>query len=153
LVPSGAVAGIDSLKAARFAKISSVTLTTRKPICGFKGNEYLQRRKIDLTKIKKETVLFAGSVQDAVRYFPQNINVAAVLALASGNPKKLRIRILTSPEFTRNSHEIDIQGDFGRIVTRTENTVCPDNPKTSYLAVLSAIAALENFCKGTGVGT
>ncbi len=153
LVPSGAIAGIDAVKAARLVKISRITLTTRKPVSGFKGNLYLQKRGINPESLKKETVLFAGKVDRAVKYFPQNINVAAVLALASGASAKIRIRILTSPAFRTNSHEIELLGDFGRIVTRTENVVCPDNPKTSYLAVLSAIATLKNFCGGIGVGT
>ncbi|MFA5260321.1 MAG: aspartate dehydrogenase domain-containing protein, partial [Candidatus Omnitrophota bacterium] len=93
------------------------------------------------------------TVDDAVRHFPRNINVAATLAIASHAKSKIIIRILTSPEYTINSHEIDIQGDFGHMVSRTENVICPDNPKTSYLAVLSAIQTLKEFCSGVRVGT
>ena len=84
LLPSGAVAGIDAVKAASLASIKSIKLTTRKPPSGFRNNSYFINKGIDLSKIKKETILFEGKVDRAVKIFPQNINVAATLALASG---------------------------------------------------------------------
>ncbi|OGX37358.1 MAG: hypothetical protein A3G91_00620 [Omnitrophica WOR_2 bacterium RIFCSPLOWO2_12_FULL_50_9] len=153
LLPSGAVAGIDALKAASLAGIDKITLTSRKPPRGFSGNRYLLKKNIDLSKIKKETVLFEGDVDTAVRLFPQNINVAATLALASGVKKKIRVCIITSPEYKNNSHEIEAAGPFGRITTRADNVICPDNPKTSYLAVLSGMQTLKQFFSGICVGT
>jgi len=153
LIPSGAIAGIDAIKAASLGKISQVTLTTRKPIYGFADNAYVQQKKINLSQITKETVLFDGNVREAVKCFPQNLNVAATIALASCAKDKIRIRITTSPEFKVNSHEIEVVGAFGRMVTRTENVVCPDNPKTSYLAVLSAIVTLKQYLGQVRIGT
>ena len=153
LIPSGAVAGIDALKAAALGKIERITLTTRKPVYGFNDNAYVQQRRINLSQIKKETVLFDGGVKEAVRCFPQNINVAATIALASGVQDKLGIRISTSPEFKVNSHEIEVIGAFGRMSAKTENVVCPDNPKTSYLAVLSAVQALKQYFQEVKIGT
>ena len=153
LIPSGAIAGIDAIKAARLGKIKAVTLTTRKPVYGFTDNAYVQQRRINLSQIKKETVLFDGNVKEAVQCFPQNINVASTIALASGAKDKLRIRITTSPDFKVNSHEIEVVGEFGRLVTKTENVVCPDNPKTSYLAVLSAIVTLKQYFGQVIIGT
>ena len=153
LIPSGAIAGLDAIKAAGLAGFQSITLTTRKPPFGFKDNAYLKEKGIDLSKIRQETVLFEGSVEKAVQYFPQNINVAATLALASQGKNKVRIRIVTSSQYKTNSHEIEAQGPFGRILTQTDNVVCPDNPKTSYLAVLSGIQTLKQFCMGVWIGT
>lgn len=153
LIPSGAIAGIDAIKAASLVSIRKITLTTRKPPSGFGANEYLQSKGIDLSRITAETVIFDGDVDTAVKYFPQNINVAATLALASRHKDKINVRIITSPEFQTNSHEIELEGDFGRIITRTENVPCPDNPKTSYLAVLSGIQTLKEFCQGIRIGT
>ena len=153
LLPSGAIAGLDAIKAASLVKVKMITLTTCKPPTGFRDNPYLRHKGIDLKKIKKQTVLFKGNVDKAVKLFPQNINVAATLALASQQRKKMNIRIVTSPQFKTNSHEIEMTGDFGRILTRTDNVVCPDNPKTSYLAVLSGIQTLKQFCTGILIGT
>ena len=153
LIPSGAIAGIDAIKAARLGKIRQITLTTRKPVYGFADNAYIQQKRINLSQINKETVLFEGNVKQAVDCFPQNINVAATIALASSAKDRLRIRITTSPEFKVNSHEIEVIGAFGRLVTKTENVVCPDNPKTSYLAVLSAIVTLKQYLGQVRIGT
>jgi len=153
LIPSGAIAGIDAIKSASLVGIKKITLTTRKPPQGFKDNPYLRKKKINLRNIRKETVLFEGHVNQAVRFFPQNINVAATLALASFAGNKLLIRILTSPRYKINSHQVELSGPFGRIQTQTDNVVCPDNPKTSYLAVLSGIQTLKQFCSGIYMGT
>jgi len=153
LIPSGAIAGIDAIKAASLQRVDRVTLTTRKPIYGFADNTYVQEKRINLSQIKKETILFDGNVREAVKCFPQNINVAATIALACGSKDKLRIRISTSPTFKVNSHEIEVAGEFGRLVTKTENVICPDNPKTSYLAVLSAVRTLKEYFQGVKIGT
>jgi len=153
LIPSGAIAGIDAIKAASLTKIKKIVLTTRKPTKGFQDNPYFVKNGIDLSKIKKETILFEGKVDSAVKIFPQNINVAATLALACQHSEKLSIRIITSPHYQKNSHEIELSGDFGTITTKTDNEVCPDNPKTSYLAVLSGIQTLKQFCTGVNIGT
>ncbi|MBM3249063.1 MAG: aspartate dehydrogenase [Candidatus Omnitrophica bacterium] len=151
--PSGAVAGLDAIKAASFSDIKSITLTTRKPPSGLIGNPYLLKSHFDLEHVDKETVVFEGNVDMAVRLFPQNINVAAVLSLASNCKDKVSVKILTSPEYKRNSHEIIVEGDFGSIKTITENLPCPDNPKTSFLAVLSAMAMLKNILNPIKIGT
>jgi aspartate dehydrogenase len=153
LIPSGAIAGLDAIKAASLGSIQHITITSRKPPSGFSNVPYIKEKGINISEINKETVLFEGNVQSAVKYFPQNINVGATLALASQAPNKLTIRIVTSPEYQTNSHEIEAVGDFGKITTRTDNVVCPDNPKTSFLAVLSAIQTLKEYCLGTRVGT
>ena len=153
IIPSGAIAGIDAIKAASLQRIDRITLTTRKPIYGFADNAYVQQRRINLSQIKKETILFDGNVREAVKCFPQNINVAATIALASNAKDKMRIRIATSPEFKVNSHEIEVVGEFGRLTTKTENVVCPDNPKTSYLAALSAVRTLKEYFQGVKIGT
>jgi aspartate dehydrogenase len=153
IIPSGAIAGIDAIKAASLQRIDRVTLTSRKPVYGFADNAYVQERRINLSQIKKETVLFEGGVREAVKCFPQNINVAATIALACNAMDKLNIRIATSPEFKVNSHEIEVIGEFGRMVTKTENVVCPDNPKTSLLAVLSAVRTLKEYFQGVKIGT
>ena len=153
LLPSGAIAGIDAVKAASLVGIDTITLTTRKPTTGFSNNPYLLKKGIDPSKITKETVIFKGNVTDAVEAFPRNINVAATLALASQSRKKIIIRIIVSPKFKTNSHTVELTGKFGRIVTQTDNFVCPDNPKTSYLAVLSGLQTLKQYCTGVFVGT
>jgi len=153
IIPSGAISGLDAVKGAAAAKIRSATLTTRKPPKGLTGAPYIVENRIDLDSIKEERVIFEGSTLDAVKGFPKNINVAAALSLAGIGPAKTRVRIMTSPEYTTNSHEIEVIGDFGRLLARTENVPSPTNPKTSYLAILSAAATLRGLLYPIRIGT
>ena len=152
-LPSGALAGIDALKAASFSKIESVTLTTKKPPRGLEGAPYLLKNNIDIDGIKNETVIFEGNAEEAVKGFPKNINVSALLSLVGIGINKTKVKIVTSPLFTHNSHEVEIKGDFGIIRTETINVPSPANPKTSSLAVLSAIATLKGIVDSVKKGT
>ena len=152
-IPSGAISGIDGLKSAMAGGVTSVTLTTRKPPKGLVGAPYLKENCIDISGITEETVVFEGSVEEAVKGFPQNVNVSAVLSLAGIGAKKTRVRIVTSPEYVGNVHEIEIMGASGRITTRTENVPSATNPKTSALAIFSAIATLRAAASSVRIGT
>jgi aspartate dehydrogenase len=152
-LPSGAICGLDGLKGAKFSKIEKVTLTTRKPPQGLKGAPYVVKNNIDLDKIKTETVLFEGNALEAMEGFPANINVAATLSLCGIGSDKTKVKIIASPLITRNIHEVEAEGEFGKLTSRTENVPSPDNPKTSYLAILSAIATLNGILERVKIGT
>lgn len=152
-IPSGALCGLDALKAASMGRIESVTLTTRKPPKGLMGAPYLKTKGIDLSNITEETVIFEGNAMEAVRGFPQNINVSAVLSLAGIGADRTRVRIVTGPGYTANIHEVEITGESGTIKTRTQNVPSVGNPKTSALAIMSAIATLEGIGRAVRIGT
>lgn len=152
-IPSGAVCGIDGLRAASVGSIETVTLITRKPPRGLIGAPYLAVNNIDISEIREERVVFEGSAQEAIKGFPENVNVAAVLSLAGIGAKKTRVKIVTSPEYKTNTHEIEITGDSGRIMTRTENVPSKANPKTSALAIMAAIATLRGIADSVRIGT
>jgi aspartate dehydrogenase len=153
ILPSGAIAGIDAVKAAKIAGIDSVTLTTSKPPYSLKGAPYLEEKGIDLDSIEKETVIFEGSALQAVKAFPKNINVSALLSIAGSGFGDTKVRIITSPEYNRNIHEIRLESKAGTFTFRAENVPFPSNPKTSYLAALSAMAALGEYLSGIRIGT
>jgi len=152
-IPSGAIAGIDALKAASLKNIKSVTLTTRKNPRSLSGVEYLAKKGIDLAKIKSDRVIFSGAASRAIKLFPKNINVAAILGIAGIGYKKTRVRLIADPKAKRNIHEILIESESARITTRTENLLHPENPKTSYLAVLSGLASLKQILEPIKIGT
>ena len=152
-IPSGAISGVDALKAARIGKIRRVILTTLKNPVSFRGVSYVDHLGIRLDKLKKDKVLFSGPAKDALKYFPQNINVSAVLSMAGIGAKKTKVKIIASPKTKKNIHEIQIDSNVAKIFTRTENILHPDNPKTSYLAVLSAIATLKQILGPIKIGT
>jgi aspartate dehydrogenase len=152
-IPSGALAGIDGLLAARESGIESVRLITKKPPSSLRDAPYFIKKKFPVLKGQKEYCLFKGSAREAVRGFPQNINVAALLSLAGIGAKKTQVEIWTSRTFRFNQHEVFIQGKFGRVETLARNIPSPENPKTSTLAVDSAIAALRKIFSSVDLGT
>ncbi len=152
-IPSGAIAGIDGLKSGAIGGIHTVELTTRKPPQGFEGNKYVKEQGIDISSIDKEQVLFTGSAKEAVKYFPENVNVAASLSIAGIGPDSTRVKIVADPGATENVHEIEATGEFGRMFVRVENVPSPSNPRTSHLAALSAIATLKGIAYPLRVGT
>ncbi|MBI2548999.1 aspartate dehydrogenase [Candidatus Woesearchaeota archaeon] len=151
--PSGAIAGVDALLAAAGSEIHEVTLTTTKPPKGLANAPYVQQKKIMLAAIREKTVIFEGSAAEAVKGFPQNTNVAATLSLAGIGPERTKVKVVVDPQTTQNSHEVTIRGSFGTITTKTENLPSPTNPKTSYLAVLSALATVQRIISKQKIGT
>jgi aspartate dehydrogenase len=146
-VPSGAIAGLDGLRAAAMGRLSLVILTSRKPIAALRGAKYVTERRIDLDRLKEETVLFEGPPEEACRAFPMTSNVAASLRLAAGKSVEIRVRVVAVPGGTENVHEVQAVGDFGRFRIVLENVPSPANPRTSRLAALSALATLEEILR------
>jgi len=152
-VPSGAIVGLDNIKAAVVRPIEEVILVTRKPPQSFEGAPLIVKRRINLSQLDKPLLLFEGSAREAVKLFPKNVNVSASLSLAGIGPDRTKVRIIADPKAENITHEIHVKGEFGEILTRTINRPFPENPKTSYIAALSAIATLRKICGGIIVGT
>jgi aspartate dehydrogenase len=150
-VPSGAIAGLDGLKAAGRGQLRSVTLTSRKPIAALRGGKYVVERGINLDGFTESTVIFSGSPEDACRAFPATSNVAATLRLTVGTAPDVLVEVVAVPGGSANVHEIEAKGDFGRMRVVLENVPSPDNPRTSRLAALSALATLDGIVASTRV--
>jgi aspartate dehydrogenase len=151
-MPSGAIGGIDALSAASLEQIDEVTLTTTKPPSAFGPNPYLESKGIVASELRERTELFFGTAREAVKHFPQNINVAATISLAGIGFEKTRIRIMCDPQVQTNEHHLKAKGKFGELDVVTRNVPSPRNPKTSYLAALSAISAIKKITGTIWVG-
>jgi len=142
-IPSGALCGLDGIRAAMEGGLHTVTLTTRKPPEGLRGAPYLIEHGIDLDNLTEPRVVFEGNALEAVKAFPANVNVAGALSLAGVGPEETRVRVIADPGATMNSHEVSAEGAFGSLKTVTTNLPSPRNAKSSYLASLSASAELR----------
>ncbi len=152
-LPSGAIAGLDALKSVR-AELDSLSLTTTKHPSSLKGAKFFESSDIELEKIEKITTIFEGTAEEAVKLFPANINVAALLSLAGIGSKNTKVKIVADPHTSKNTHQIDAQGKFGKMNFLIQNEPDKNNPKTSRLAILSAIQTLRNYCSNDiSVGT
>jgi len=149
--PSGAIAGLDGIKSASVGQIAHVTHTTRKPPNGLEGAPYLVERDISLVGLTEEREIFSGSAREACRGFPANVNVTAAVSLAGIGPDQTRVRILAVPGLARNCHDIDVEGEFGRLHVHIEN-VPSENPKTGKLTALSIIRAIRDAIDPVRIG-
>ena len=152
-VPSGAIAGIDALKSVKNS-ISYVTLTTTKNPKSLKDSPFFKQNNLTVDSIKKRTLIFEGSASEAVKNFPANVNVAALLGLAGIGIDKTKVNVIADPSIRINKHEIKVIGKFGELIVRVKNIPSSTNPKTSYLAILSVIECLRSITtKGLKYGT
>lgn len=149
--PSGAVCGLDGIRSASVARVDSMVLTTRKPPAALEGAPGVDEGS--LSGLDGPVELFEGPADEAVSLFPRNVNVSAALSLAGIGPAETVVRIVADPSLSRNVHEVDAEGEFGRLSTRVENVPSPDNPKTSHLAALSALATIRGIEASLKVGT
>ena len=145
-LPSGAILGLDGIRAVK-DELESVTLVTTKNPRALKGAKFFETSNIDPDRIEKSTTIFDGNAQDAVKLFPANINVAALLSLAGLGSTKTKVRIVADPKTDKNIHEIIAEGKFGKFSIKVENVPSSSNPKTSRLAILSAIECLRAVCQ------
>jgi len=152
LVPSGAIAGLDGIKSACEGQVERVTMTTRKPPRALEGAPYLRQHGIALAGLTEEREVFRGSAREACRGFPENVNVSAAVSLAGIGPDRTEIRILAVPGLTRNSHDVEIVGEFGELRISIRN-VPSENPRTGKLAALSIVRSIRQAFDPVRIGT
>jgi aspartate dehydrogenase len=153
IVPTGALLGLDAVRAAAEGEIRSVTLVTRKPPAGLAGAPYLVERGLSLAGLDRPLKLFEGTARDGVRGFPANVNVAAALALAGIGPDRTRLEIWADPGIERNTHRIELEADSVRLSMTIENVPSPENPKTGRITPLSVIACLRSLTETVRIGS
>jgi aspartate dehydrogenase len=151
-IPSGALAGLDAVQSANIGEIKNATLTTIKPPKALLGAPYIEQKGIDIFSFKEPTIIYEGNAKEAIKLFPANVNVAAALSLAGIGVDKTKVRIVVDPNAEKNIHKIEVEGDFGKIIAQTENNPSPSNPRTSYLAILSAISLLKKLTSPLRIG-
>ena len=153
VVPSGALLGLDAVRAAAEGGIGRVTMVTRKPPGGLAGAPYLAERGIDLTGLAEPLKVFDGSAGEGARGFPANVNVAAALSLAGIGPERTRLEIWADPGVTRNTHTIEVEAEAARFTMTIENVPSGENPRTGRITPLSVIATLRRLTAPLVAGT
>jgi len=146
IVPSGAIGGIDAIKAVK-DQLSTITLTTTKPPQGLKGAPGF--KEWENKEMTEPILLYSGSAKDAVKLFPSNTNVGTTLSLAGIGSDKTTVKVIADPSALVNKHEIQASGKFGSIKLEFLLEPSERNPKTSSLAILSAVEALRSAYAST----
>ena len=151
-IPSGAIAGLDALKAVPSLSIIEVRLTTTKNPRNFAGSAYIEENNIDLDSITEPTVIFDGNAGDAVRAFPKNINVSAILSYAGIGREDTHVVIMADPSLKTNRHEVFIKSEHGEVRVQVDNVPFELNPRTSKLAAFSILAAVKSLVYTITIG-
>ncbi|MGI9503791.1 MAG: aspartate dehydrogenase [Geminicoccaceae bacterium] len=153
IVPTGALLGLDAVRAAAEGGIESVTMVTRKPPDGLAGAPYLAEHGIDVANLRAPLKIFEGSAREGAKGFPANVNVAAALSLAGIGPDRTRLEIWADPGVTRNVHHITVEADSARFEMTIENVPSGENARTGKITALSALAALKGLVSTVKIGS
>ena len=140
-IPSGAIAGVDGLLAARTAGLERVTYTSIKPPIAWKGTP--AESILDGLGLSRRTTFFNGSARQAAIAYPQNANVAATVALAGLGLDETSVSLVSDPAVNGPLGVIEASGKFGMFRFEILAYASSTNPKTSLLAAHSIIAALQ----------
>ncbi len=141
-IQPGALAGVDALAAARLMGIEHVEHRIVKPALAWAGTP--ADEQFDLASLMTETVIFEGTAAETAMAFPKNANVAMTTALAGVGADATVLKLIADPTASTNRHEISAFGAFGRLDVAVANNPLPDNPKTSAMAALALVRAIEN---------
>jgi aspartate dehydrogenase len=144
-LPSGAIGGIDIIRSVK-SNIESVTLTTTKNNKSLKGAPFFKNNNINIDEIKSKQTIFDGNADEAIKQFPSNVNVSALISLSGIGFKQTSVKVVVDPQESNNIHEIHVKWKFGEFTIKVSNKPSQENPKTSYLAILSAIECLRSIC-------
>lgn len=153
VVPTGALIGLDAVRALAVGEIHSVRLETRKPPAGLAGAPHLVTNGINVEGLAEPLRVFAGNAREAARAFPANVNVAAALALAGVGPERTEVEVWADPHVGRNQQTVTIAGDAGEATMTMRNIPSAENPRTGRVVANSVLATLERFVAPLVAGT
>ncbi|MSP67124.1 MAG: aspartate dehydrogenase [Alphaproteobacteria bacterium] len=153
IVPTGALLGLDAVRAAAVGTIHAVTIVTRKPPAGLDGAPHLVENRISVAGLSGPLKVFAGTAREGAKAFPANVNVAAALSLAGIGPDRTRLEVWADPALERNTHRIEVDSDSSRLTMTIESIPSAENPRTGRITALSVIAALAGLVSPLKIGT
>lgn len=138
----GALAGVEALVAARLMGVDAVEHRIVKPPNAWVGTD--AETLCELDTLTRATTFFTGTASEAASRFPKNANVAMTTALAGVGPDATTITLIADPAAHKNRHELSARGAFGDLEVTVANSPLPTNPKSSAMAALSLVRAIEN---------
>lgn len=143
ILPSGAIGGLDILRA--LAREGSVDVTYRgvKPPAAWKGSP--ADDLINLDAIETATPIFSGTGREVARAFPKNANVVAALALSGAGFDRMQAELIADPAATGNTHSYHVTAPTCRYEMTIESTPSGANARTSQTTALSIVEEIQRF--------
>lgn len=140
-IPSGAIGGFDLMRKMTLADAPEVEINTYKSPASLSDAAFLKDQSLVMNE---KEVVFDGSAEEAIKGFPQNINVAVATGLATIGPENVRTIIHSIPELEANIHEITVRNKEGTANIRFAAQPS-SNMRTSSITPWSVISLLKNI--------
>ena len=153
ILATGAILGLDALRAASESKINSVKMITRKPPNALTSAPFVINNKINLNNLSEPKLIFQGTATEGAKAFPANVNVAAAVGLAGIGADKTNLEIWADPHLKRNTHKVKVDADSAVFEMSIQNVQTPENPGTGKITALSVIACLRGLTSPFKIGT
>jgi len=152
IVPSGAIVGLDAVRAASYGTIHSVVMKTHKPPMSLRTAKFVVEQGIDLDSLTDAKCLFKGTVAEAASLFPANVNITVALAFAGIGPDRTEYEIWADPGVNRNCHTIVVDADSVHFEISIAGVPTKETPGTGKLTALSLMSTLEGLVSPLRVG-
>jgi aspartate dehydrogenase len=153
ILATGAILGLDALRAASESKINQVKMITRKPPNALSTAPFVIDNKINLENLSEPKLIFKGSASEGAKAFPANVNVAAAVGLAGIGADKTKLEIWADPNLDRNTHKVEVDADSAIFQMSIQNVQTPENPGTGKITGLSVVACLRGLKSPFKIGT
>jgi aspartate dehydrogenase len=153
ILATGAILGLDALRAASESKINKVKMITRKPPNALSSAPFVINNNINLEGLLEPKLIFKGSATEGAKAFPANVNVAAAVGLAGIGANKTELEIWADPSLDRNTHKVEVDADSAVFQMSIQNVQTPENPGTGKITGLSVVACLRALSSPFKIGT
>lgn len=143
IIASAGIGALDILAGAAGGGLDRVAMTVRKDPSAWYGTE--AQDLCDLAALEAPFELYRGPVREGARRYPQNVNIAAAVALAGIGLDRTELAIVADPTIATHVVEIEAEGAFGRF--RFVEDVLPTeaNPKTGRLVAMAVIKTVRQL--------
>jgi len=153
-IATGALPGLDAIRAAAEGEISSLKLTSRIRPDSLMREAYLKERGFDLTRpISGPVQVFAGTARAAALAFPKHFNVAVTLSLAGIGLDRTEVLVLADPHVPGAVHHVEVDAADIQLSLTSRNRPSATNPRTSRAVAPSIMAALRALVTPVQVGS
>lgn len=148
IYPSGAIGGLDLLRA--LAPGGGLQLAYRgiKPPAAWKGSPAEER--IALDGLQDATEFFRGTGREAALAFPKNANVVAALALAGARFDTMSVTLTADPAAPGNIHSYSVTSPLCSYEMSIQNAPSSGNARSSMTTVLSIEQEVRAFAAQAG---
>lgn len=150
ILPSAGIGALDILSGAATGGLDRVTITVRKDPLSWKGTP--AEAAHDLDRLAAPVTLYDGPVREGARRFPQNVNIAAAVALAGIGLDRTRLVVIADPAIATHVVEVEAEGAFGRFRFVEDVIPTAENRKTGKLVGMAVVKTVRQFAANLVVG-